>query len=122
MRLTIKNTNVVFNMAITLGIILIPSDMIILKERVAGYNNILTLATKDMKFGVNEDINYVEPSEDITPKVPPNTPTTTQEVLKTVPKTSVSETTVVLSKTNNETVYLLGSAATLGFLVVRYVI
>ena len=48
-------------MAITPGIILIPSDMIILKEKVAGYNNVLTLATKDMKFGVNKDINYVEP-------------------------------------------------------------
>ena len=61
MRLAIKNTNVVLNMAITPGIILIPSDMIILKEKVAGYNNVLTLATKDMKFGVNEGINYVEP-------------------------------------------------------------
>ena len=61
MRLAIKNTNVVLNMAITPGIILIPSDMIILKEKVAGYNNVLTLATKDMKFGVNKDINYVEP-------------------------------------------------------------
>ena len=53
MRLAIKNTNVVLNMAISPGIILIPSNMIILKERVAGYNNVLTLATKDMKFGVN---------------------------------------------------------------------
>ena len=45
MKLAIKNTSVVLNMAITPGIILIPSDMIILKERVAGYNNVLTLAT-----------------------------------------------------------------------------
>ena len=28
--------------------------MIILKEKVAGYNNVLTLAMKDMKFGVNK--------------------------------------------------------------------
>ena len=40
MRLAIKNTNVVLNMAITPEIILIPSDMIVLKERVAGYNNV----------------------------------------------------------------------------------
>ena len=39
MRLAIKNTNVVLNLAISLGLILIPSNMIILKEKVAGYNN-----------------------------------------------------------------------------------
>ena len=39
-RLAIKNTNVVLNMAITPGIILIPSNMIILKKKVAGYNNV----------------------------------------------------------------------------------
>ena len=33
--------------------------MIILKEKVVGYNNVLTLATKDMKFGKNEDVNYI---------------------------------------------------------------
>ena len=33
--------------------------MIILKEKVAGYNNTLTLATKEMKFGVNEEVNKV---------------------------------------------------------------
>ena len=60
-RLAIKNTNVVLNMAITPGIILIPTDMIILTEKVVGYNNVLTLATKDMKFGVNENVNYVKP-------------------------------------------------------------
>ena len=65
MKLAIKNTSVVLNMAITPGIILIPSDMIILKEKVAGYNNVLTLATKNMKFGVNKDINYVEPVETV---------------------------------------------------------
>ena len=59
MRTAIKDTNVLLNLVICPGIILIPSSMIILKERVAGYNNVLTLATKDMKFGVNEDINRV---------------------------------------------------------------
>ena len=53
MRLAIKNTNVVLNMAITPGIMLIPSDVIILMERVVGYNNVLTLGTEDMKFGVD---------------------------------------------------------------------
>ena len=36
-QLAIKKTNVVLNMAIAPGIILIPSNMIILKEKVAGY-------------------------------------------------------------------------------------
>ena len=57
MRTAIKNTNVLLNMVITPGIILIPSDMIILKEKVTGYNNTLTLATKEMKFGINEDVH-----------------------------------------------------------------
>ena len=39
MRLAIKNTNVVLNLAISPGLILIPSHMIILKEKVTGYNN-----------------------------------------------------------------------------------
>ena len=69
MRTAIKNTNVVLNMAITPGIILIPSNMIILEEKVVGYNNILTLATSNMKFGVNTDINYVPQQQ--TPKPTP---------------------------------------------------
>ena len=125
MRLAIKNTNVVLNIAITPGIISIPSDVIILKERVVGYNNVLTLATKDMTFGVNKDINYVEPvqtttvvSEDRETPPPPLQPT--QGVSKSLtPEASI---TTVFPKTNNETVCLLGSTVTLGFLVARYVI
>ena len=121
MRLAIRNTNVVLNMATTPGIIIIPSDMIILKEKVSVYNNVLTLATKDMKFGVNKDINYVEPSEDVT--------TTTQEIPNLKPKTTTVPVgivkdipTTMLPKANETVVYLLGSAVTLGFLVARYVI
>ena len=62
MRKAIQDTNVVLNMAITPGIILIPSNMIILKNKVEGYNNVLTLATKTMKFGVNTNVNYVAPT------------------------------------------------------------
>ena len=94
--------------------------MIILKERVAGYNNVLTLSTKDMKFGVNKNINYVEPSVDVA--------TTTQEIPNLEHKsTTVSVSvlkdisTTVFPKTD-ETAYLLGSAITLGLLMARYVI
>ena len=52
MRTAIKNTNVVLNMGITPGIILIPSNMIILQKKVEGYNNVLTLATNTTKFMV----------------------------------------------------------------------
>ena len=102
--------------------------MIILKEKVAGYNNVLTLATKDMKFGVNKDINYVEPVETAESAAPPITPNATTTVSKEVPlqpTQGVVESgtpTTVFPKTNNETTYLLGSAVTLGFLVARYVI
>ena len=95
--------------------------MIILKEMVAGYNNVLTLATKDMKFGVNKDINYVEPSEDVTtttleiPNLKPKTTTVPVSVVKDIP-------TTMLPKANETVVYLLGSAVTLRFLVARYVI
>ena len=127
MRLPIENTNVVLNMAITPGIILIPSDMIILKEKVAGYNNVLTLATKDMKFCVNKDINYVKPVETAESTTPPITLKTTTVASKEAslqPTQGAVESTTpkTIFPRTNETVYLLGSAVTLGFLVARYVI
>ena len=42
----IADTNVVLNMAISPGIILVPSDMKILEKKIPGYNNILTLKTR----------------------------------------------------------------------------
>ena len=89
--------------------------MIILKEKVAGYNNTLTLATKEMKFGVNEEVNKVVPKESTT-----TTTTTTQKDNNPVPQTE--STSSVIPKTDDDTVvYLLGSAVTLGFLVAKYV-
>ena len=58
MRAAIKNANVVLDMTITPGVILIPSKMLILEEPIPVYNNVLTMATKDMTFGVNKDLNY----------------------------------------------------------------
>ena len=71
MRTAIKDTNIVLNMAITPGIILIPSNMIILKDKVEGYNNVLTLSTKTMKFDVNTNVNYVAPPTTKKPLVAP---------------------------------------------------
>ena len=70
--------------------------MIILKERVKGYNNIHTLATSDMKFEVNENVNKVFSQEK--------------------DKVFSQEKEKVFSQ-GNEPLYLLGSAMTLGFLV-----
>ena len=92
--------------------------MIILKKRVAGYNNVLTIA---IKFGVNEDINYVKPSEDNPVKMTTQDPREMRGSDKTTPSVPNFK-TLPLPKTPNETVYLLGSAVTLGFLVARYVI
>ena len=83
MRKAIQDTNVVLNMAITPGIILIPSNMIILKNKVEGYNNVLTIATNAMKFGVNTKVNYVAPKA-VTkkPPIPPTTKPTKPTVAK----------------------------------------
>ena len=113
MRTAIKDTNVVLNMAITPGIILIPSSMIILKDKVEGYNNVLTLATKTMKFGVNTDVNYVAP---VVLK-PPVAPTTTVKPVVQKPKP-----VVVSKESDNHLPYLLGSTIGIGFLVTKFVL
>ncbi len=58
MRTAIESTNVVLNMAISPGMILVPSNLIIQKKKIPGYNNVLTLATDKMRFGKNADVNY----------------------------------------------------------------
>ena len=68
MRAAIASTNVVLNMAISPGMILVPSNLIIQKEKIPGYNNVLTLATDKMKFGKNTGVNYKAPSTQETPE------------------------------------------------------
>ena len=58
MRTAVKSTNVVLNLVVLPGLILIPSDLVLLKNKVPGYNNTLTLATKEMSFGKNEGLNF----------------------------------------------------------------
>ena len=103
-------------MAITPGIILIPSNMIILKDKVEGYNNVLTLATNAMRFGVNTNVNYVP----VVSKPPlPSKPVP----LSPKPKPTSSllpKPTVVPS--NNHLPYLFGSTIGLGILVSKYVL
>ena len=128
MRTAIENTNVLLNLVICPGIILIPSSMIILKKKVAGYNNYLTLATKDMKFGVNENVNKIKPV--------PQTGNENRGPLKQGPSKSVgkirgTERPSELPKSDisiNEKNYdanmlpTLGGAIAVGFLIAKYVI
>ena len=102
MRKAIQDKNVVLNMAITPGISLIPSNMIILKNKVEGYNNVLTIATNAMKFGVNTKVNYVAPTITKKPPIPP---------MPTVKPNS-----------GNHLPYLLGSTIGIGFLVTKFVL
>ena len=50
MKTAIKNTNVVLNMTISPGVILISSEMLILKELIPGYHNVLTLSHQRNAF------------------------------------------------------------------------
>ena len=71
MRKAIKDTNVVLNTAISPGVILIPSNLIILDKMEVGYNNVLKLVASGMKFGKNDEVNYVKPE---TPKASASEP------------------------------------------------
>ena len=116
MRKAIQDTNVVLNMAITPGIILIPSNMIILKNKVEGYNNVLTLATNAMKFGVNTNVNYVPPPT--MKKKPLVSPTAKQPPVSPPVASPVNK--KFFKKTDNHLPYLLGSTIGIGFLVTKF--
>ncbi len=113
MRTAIETTKVVLNMAISPGMILVPSDLIIQKVKIPGYNNILKIATDKMKFGKNENVNYKAPktesqsstqggdtsktanSESESPKTPTQGGDTTSDTPKTA--NSVSKTTKTIN-------------------------
>ena len=101
--------------------------MISLKEKVAGYNNTLTLATKEMRFGVNEEVNKVIPLlEGGNPRESRGSGETTQKVNETLPSQPTEGVAILTTPSvipeADETAYLLGTAFTLGFGVARYVI
>ena len=59
MNRAISSTNVVLNMAINPSLLLIPSNLIILKDPIPGFNNELRIAMDNMKFSINENLNKV---------------------------------------------------------------
>ena len=88
MRTAITSTNVVLNMAISPGMILVPSNLIIQKKMVAGYNNVLMLATVNMKFGKNDNVNYKARSRG-SPKT--GSPSQSDKVTKTVTSSKTTQ-------------------------------
>ena len=74
MRTAIQATHIVLNMAITPGVSLIPSSLVILKEPIEGHNNILLRADSTMTFGLNKNVNRIK-----------------REIPETKPKESVSK-------------------------------
>ena len=132
MRTAIENTNVLLNLVICPGIILIPSSMIILRKRVAGYNNYLTLATKDMKFGVNEDVNRAkrgavkiirEPSQQKEENPVPQTGNENEGGgYNSHPPRKPLAPVISTNEKNHDVLPTLGGAITVGFLIAKYVI
>ena len=55
----IKSTNIVLNFAISPGVILTSSRMIILESPIKGFNNMLTIATNNVSFGYNTNVSEV---------------------------------------------------------------
>ena len=68
MRKAIVDTHVILNTAITPGMILIPGSLIMLKQKIFGFNNILTMANYSMVFGKNGDVNRSIATESETKK------------------------------------------------------
>ena len=64
MRTAVRDTNVILNTAISPGLVLFPSNFIILKNPIPGYNNILQTAKGSIKFGFNPKANYVGVKKD----------------------------------------------------------
>jgi hypothetical protein len=68
MRKAVRDTNVILNTAISPGLILVPSNFVILKSPIPGYNNLLQTAKGNVKFGFNPKVNYVGIKQDNPPK------------------------------------------------------
>jgi hypothetical protein len=135
MRTAIASTNVVLNMAISPGMILVPSNLIIQKEKIPGYNNILTISTDKMKFGKNIDVNYKAPTTS-SPKT--ETPTeamerTSSQTTQESPKPKTPNISSVVTKVNPKPRPKIPSASVAseilgtimmigGFLISKYII
>ncbi len=118
MRTAIANTNAILNMAISPGMILVPSNLIIQREKIPGYNNVLTLGTDKMKFGKNTEVNYKAPrtTTQVTPK---STQVTPNKTIQVTPKTTTTQVKIPKISVASE---ILGITMMIGgFLFSKYI-
>ena len=59
-RTAVKDTNQILNQNISPGLLIIPSELTILKTPIPGYNNSITTSTINMIFGINQNLNKVK--------------------------------------------------------------
>ena len=62
-RTAIKDTNQILNLNLSPGLLIIPSELTILKEPIKGYNNTITTSTQKMRFGFSKNLNKVKEIE-----------------------------------------------------------
>ena len=135
MRRAIQDTNVILNLAVSPGIILVPSSLIILERPIPGFNNVLTTSTDSMQFGVNKAVNYIGVKKDPPKKVhQPDAPTphSHDDLDKETPETNSHKQVKIdeqkvskpvnLDNHNTELVTLLGLSSGLTYVVMRYVL
>ena len=60
-RTSIKDTNQILNQNISPGLLIIPSELTILKNPIPGYSDAVTTSTQTMRFGVNQNLNKTAP-------------------------------------------------------------
>ena len=62
-----KDTNQILNQNISPGLLIMPSELTILKILIKGYNNTITTSTLSMRFGVNQNLNKVQEKKNKSP-------------------------------------------------------
>jgi hypothetical protein len=117
------------DLAVSPGVILMPSNMIILEKGVVGFNNILTIASTDsMSFGKN-DVNEQRTSPSTSTTSPdrkgPASPDPVSGDQKTPETSGTSETSKASPLAPNVSlgsVVILPATAVLGVLIARYIL
>ena len=59
-RTAVKDTNQILNLNLSPGLLIMPSNLTILKDPIKGYNNTITTSTQKMQFGFSKNLNKVE--------------------------------------------------------------
>ena len=81
MNRTITDTNIILNLAISPSLWLMSNNLIIIKNPIKGFNNKLQVATINMNFGINENLNKM------------NTQSTLNTTAKSKPQNVIKRTT-----------------------------